>query len=72
LNVIPALPLAVVTVSLISMPDDTVLGTVLLLLFISVGPVCSVTLPTSPLLVVGLNSKRIARTSDGRNHFTVN
>ena len=56
--------LAVVITSFISTSDEMELGTEFLSLRISVGPVCSVTLPTSHLVVVGLNNKSVTRTSD--------
>jgi hypothetical protein len=62
--VIPVLLLAVVTTSDISIPDDIELGKFDLSLRISVGPDCSVTLPTSALVVVRLNNKGIARASN--------
>jgi len=63
-NVIEVLLLAVVTMSLISIADDIELGKSFLSLRISVGPDCSVTLPTSALLVVRLNNESVARASN--------
>ena len=63
-KVIPALALAVVITSFISTSAEIELTTEFLSLRISVGPVCSVTLPTSHLVVVGLNNKSVTRTSD--------
>ena len=64
LNVMPVLLFAVVTISFISTSDESELLTEFLSRLISVGPVCSVTLPTSALVVIGLDSNSIARTSN--------
>jgi hypothetical protein len=61
-----------VMVSFISTPDCTELGITFLSRFISVGPVCSVTVPTEALVVVGLNCKAVARTSNSTNDLRVN
>ena len=62
MKVIPAFALAVVIVSFISTPEWIELGTNTFCLFISVGPVCSVTSPTPALLMVGFDSNSVART----------
>ena len=59
-NVNCALDLAVDIVSFISIPVFTALGIDFLFLIISVGPVCSVTLPTPPKLVRLIDSNTVA------------
>jgi len=61
-NVIPTLALAVTTASFISTPLFILLGMLCFSRCISVGPVCSVTVPIAALVAAG-NRNTVIRTS---------